>query len=89
MKHLPIISIAFCASGLLLHANGSGRPNILFVISDDQSWPYASAYGTKWVKTPGFDRVAQKGILFNNAFVTSPEAVHHVQVYLPADIPGR
>jgi N-sulfoglucosamine sulfohydrolase len=72
MKHIPVIPIAFCASGLLSHAADSGRPNILFVISDDQSYPYASAYGTKWVKTPGFDRVAQKGILFNNAFVTSP-----------------
>jgi N-sulfoglucosamine sulfohydrolase len=72
MKNLPIIPIAFCASGLLSHASDSGRPNILFVISDDQSWPYASAYGANWVKTPGFDRVAKKGILFNNAFVTSP-----------------
>jgi N-sulfoglucosamine sulfohydrolase len=72
MRYLPIIPIAFCASGLISHAANSDRPNFLFVISDDQSWPYASAYGTDWVKTPGFDRVAKKGILFNNAFVTSP-----------------
>ena len=72
MKKLPLLSLAFCATELLSHAGKSDRPNILFVISDDQSWPYASAYGTDWVKTPGFDRVAKKGILFNNAFVTSP-----------------
>ncbi|MCU0407744.1 MAG: sulfatase, partial [Bacteroidales bacterium] len=48
------------------------QPDILFVISDDQSWPYASAYGTKWVHTPGFDEVAQRGVLFTNAYVTSP-----------------
>lgn len=50
----------------------TNRPNILFVISDDQSYPHASAYGSSLVKTPGFDLVAQNGWLFNNAFVTSP-----------------
>ena len=50
----------------------TSRPNILFVISDDQSYPHASAYGSSLVKTPGFDLVAQNGWLFNNAFVTSP-----------------
>ncbi|MGV3504737.1 MAG: sulfatase [Adhaeribacter sp.] len=48
------------------------RPNILFVISDDQSFPHASAYGYKAVKTPAFDRIAKEGILFTNAFVASP-----------------
>ncbi len=49
-----------------------GRPNILFCISDDQSYPHASAYGLDFVKTPAFDRVAKEGILFHNAFVSSP-----------------
>jgi N-sulfoglucosamine sulfohydrolase len=44
------------------------RPNILFCIADDQSFPHAGAYGCKWVKTPAFDRVAREGILFTNAF---------------------
>lgn len=49
-----------------------GKPNILFVISDDQSYPHASIYGEKWVKTPAFDRVAREGVLFTNAFAASP-----------------
>ncbi|WP_373515438.1 sulfatase [Persicitalea sp.] len=48
------------------------RPNILFVISDDQSYPHASAYGFKAVRTPAFNRVAREGILFTNAFSASP-----------------
>lgn len=48
------------------------RPNILFCISDDQSYPHASIYGCKFVQTPTFDRIAQEGILFHNAFVSSP-----------------
>lgn len=42
-------------------------PNILFAISDDWGL-HAGAYGTLWVKTPSFDRIAREGILFNNAF---------------------
>lgn len=44
------------------------RPNILFCISDDQSFPHAGAYGCNWVKTPAFDRVAREGILFTSAY---------------------
>lgn len=47
-------------------------PNILLAISDDQSYPHASAYGSRAVKTPGFDRIASEGILFNNAFSAAP-----------------
>ncbi len=48
------------------------KPNVLFVIADDQSYPYAGAYGCRTVSTPGFDRVARQGVLFTNAYVTSP-----------------
>ena len=47
------------------------KPNILFVISDDQSYPHTSIYGTEWINTPGFDRVAQEGLLFTRAYTTN------------------
>lgn len=48
------------------------RPNILFCLSDDQSWPHASAYGEPVIETPVFDRVAQQGALFTQAYRASP-----------------
>jgi len=42
-------------------------PNILFAIADDWGL-HAGAYGTPWVNTPAFDRVAKEGLLFKNAF---------------------
>ena len=48
------------------------RPNILFAVSDDQSFPHASAYGDAAIKTPHFDRVAKAGVLFRNAFTPAP-----------------
>jgi N-sulfoglucosamine sulfohydrolase len=44
------------------------KPNILFALADDISFPHMGAYGTQWVKTPAFDRVARQGILFTNAY---------------------
>jgi N-sulfoglucosamine sulfohydrolase len=53
-------------------APAAERPNVLIALSDDQSWPHASAYGSKMVHTPAFDRVAEMGVLFNNGFAASP-----------------
>lgn len=44
------------------------RPNILFAIADDLSYPHMGAYGTDWIKTPAFDRVAKEGLLFSRAY---------------------
>ena len=46
-------------------------PNILFCIADDWSFGHAGAYGTPWVKTPGFDQVAREGILFTRAYTNN------------------
>jgi len=48
------------------------RPNILFCISDDQSWLHTGIWGDKMVKTPNFDRVAREGVLFRHAFCCAP-----------------
>ena len=50
----------------------SRRPNVLFAISDDQSFPHTGAAGDPVIKTPAFDRVAEQGVLFTNAISGSP-----------------
>lgn len=48
------------------------QPNILFVITDDQSWVHSSAYGSDWIETPAMERLAEGGVRFENAYVSSP-----------------
>ena len=67
-----LVAIALTAALLPEPACGQSRPNILVMISDDVSYPHASAYGSQMVETPVFDRVAQSGILFDNAFCCAP-----------------
>jgi arylsulfatase A-like enzyme len=54
-------------------AAGKGRrPNIVFCMADDWSWPHAGILGDPVVKTPHFDKIAREGVLFENAFVSTP-----------------
>jgi N-sulfoglucosamine sulfohydrolase len=48
------------------------RPNILFAISDDQSFAHTSFAGSKFVNTPAFDRVAREGVYFTSCMAGSP-----------------
>lgn len=47
-------------------------PNVLLCIADDWSWPHAGRYGDAAVSTPAFDRLADEGVLFTNAYVSAP-----------------
>lgn len=49
------------------------RPNILFVIADDASRDGFGAYGSTYVKTPHFDRIAREGVLFTEAYNCNPK----------------
>ncbi len=48
------------------------RPNILFALSDDQSWLHTSFAGYSSVSTPAFDRIAREGVYFTNSFSACP-----------------
>ena len=48
------------------------RPNILYILTDDQRWDAMSCAGHPFVKTPNMDRLAREGARFQNAFVTTP-----------------
>ena len=63
-------ALALCLSAC--QKEPPGPPNILFAIADDWGWPHAGIYGDPVVRTPAFDRVAREGILFNQAYVSSP-----------------
>ena len=53
-------------------SNSEGKPNILFCISDDQSYAHTGANGDPVVKTPAFDRVAREGLRYVHAFCNAP-----------------
>ncbi len=52
---------------------GSPPPNIVFLISDDHSWPDLGCFGNSAIRTPNLDRMAREGARFERCFVTSPQ----------------
>jgi N-acetylglucosamine-6-sulfatase len=52
-------------------AGRDGLPNIVFILSDNQRWDFMGCAGHPFVRTPHLDRLAEEGILFSNAFVTT------------------
>ena len=44
------------------------RPNILFLLTDDQRWDTIHALGNPEIRTPTFDRLVAQGFNFSNAF---------------------
>lgn len=71
-RWLPGLVVVLTVFSAASSAVADKRPNILVAISDDQSFPHASAYGYQAISTPAFDRVAKMGVLFNNAFTPAP-----------------
>jgi len=70
--------IALTLIALATAAGAAERPNILFLFADDLG-RYASAYAdperpspNDLIETPVFDRIAEQGALFTNAFVSAP-----------------
>jgi arylsulfatase A-like enzyme len=63
--------IALTASNASVVAQPA-RPNILFILTDDQRFDALGYAGHPILKTPNLDRLASKGVRFPNSFVTTP-----------------
>ena len=48
------------------------RPNIIFILSDDQGPWAAGCYGNPEIRTPHIDALADRGVRFQNFFCASP-----------------
>lgn len=68
---LAILSLCIAAASSQSIANEK-RPNILFALADDWGWPHAGSYGDETANTPTFDRLADEGALFLQAYVSTP-----------------
>lgn len=47
-------------------------PNIIFLLTDDQRWDALGYAGNDIIETPNMDKLASEGVLFKNAYVTTP-----------------
>ena len=50
-------------------AAASEKPNLLFILTDDQGWTTLGSYGNRLVPTPHLDALARDGVRFTSAYV--------------------
>ena len=67
----------------------SEKPNVLFILSDDQGAWALGCGGNTEISTPHLDRLAHGGIRFDNFFCTSPVCSPARASLLTGDIPSR
>mgnify|MGYP003931704447 CR=1 FL=1 len=69
-----ISGIGLASLGLSLDSCSTRKrkPSIIFLLTDDQRYDALGCVGDSIVQTPNMDWLAQKGIRFENAFVTTP-----------------
>jgi arylsulfatase A-like enzyme len=65
------MSLAGCQSRLIGRTAPKKRPNIIFLLTDDQRWDTMGCAGNPIIQTPNMDAMANDGVRFTNAFVTT------------------
>ena len=65
-KIFPIIAFLF-----VTHTYAD-KPNIVFILGDDQSWKDYGFMGSKEVNTPHIDALSQNGLTFKRGYVAAP-----------------
>jgi len=71
---MKFTSILLGLGALASTVSAQKKPNILFIMSDDHTSQAISAYGgelSEVFQTPNIDRIANKGVVFNNCLVTN------------------
>jgi arylsulfatase A-like enzyme len=65
------------------------RPNVVFVLTDDQGPWAAGCYGNEEIHTPNIDRLADEGVRFENFFCSSPVCSPSRASFLTGTIPSQ
>jgi len=76
-----------CWLGFAVLLSAAEKPNVLFLLSDDHSYPYLSCYGDANVRTPVLDKLAGEGIKFRRFFTSAPQCVPSRAAYLSGRSP--
>jgi arylsulfatase A-like enzyme len=71
-----VLFLLFAALSQVAHAAdrppvvSSSKPNIVFLMTDDQRWDNFGCYGRPEFRTDNIDRLAQEGVIFDKAYHT-------------------
>ena len=68
---LVVVVVQATVPARVRSAEPAKRPNIIFILTDDQRWDALGCMGNKIIRTPNIDKLAAQGTLFINMFCTT------------------
>lgn len=74
IKGMAVGALVFSLPGISWGAPGQAgkKPNILIMLSDDQGYSDLSCFGSKYIKTPNLDKLADQGMKFTDFYACGP-----------------
>ncbi len=71
-KTVLLLSIAYFLLPIVTVAQTNPKkPNVIFILTDDQRWDALGVMGNTIIQTPNMDKLANNGVLFQNAYATT------------------
>jgi N-acetylgalactosamine-6-sulfatase len=93
MKHaLSLLAVLLLAPSAALHAaetKPSGKPNVIFILTDDQGWGDARFAGHPYVSTPNLDKFASQSTWLRQFYVASTVCSPSRCAFLTSQAPAR
>ena len=68
---LSFILIFFCF-GFIPDERDTDKPNFVLILADDLGYADIGVHGSKQIPTPHIDKLAEEGVIFTQAYVSSP-----------------
>ncbi len=88
MKTSPLAALAFLALSAS-SAVSATKPNVIFILTDDQGWNDAHFAGHPYVKTPNLDRFASQGTWFRQFYVAATVCSPSRTAFMTGHYPAR
>ncbi len=85
---------ALCFTGLVVawvadSAADERKTNVIFLLTDDQGWGDAAAWGHPYYKTPNLDRLTREGRRFGQFYVANPVCSPSRAAFMTGRYPAR
>lgn len=89
MKAIRFLVLLSAAAVLTLKAEPARRPNVVFILTDNQGAWTLGCYGNPDIRTPNIDRLAAGGIKFTRALSSNPVCSPTRATFLTGLIPSQ
>lgn len=84
-----LLTLSLLAAVTLFGGDSSRKPNVIFILTDDQGWGDAKFAGHPYVKTPNLDRLVKEGTWFRQFYVAATVCSPSRTAFMTSHYPAR